>query len=76
METLSFRSNGKLLLSGEYLVLFGAEALAIPLRYGQTLDITVNDYPILAFVTGVMSAVAAIMVEGLLYVLFKVAGLF
>ena len=51
METLSFRSNGKLLLSGEYLVLYGAEALAIPLRYGQTLDITVNDYPILAWTT-------------------------
>ncbi|MCK5839957.1 MAG: hypothetical protein KAG99_08910 [Bacteroidales bacterium] len=49
METLSFRSNGKLLLSGEYLVLYGAEALAIPLRYGQTLDITTNNYPILAW---------------------------
>jgi mevalonate kinase len=36
----TFRANGKLLLSGEYLVLKGAEALAIPLRYGQSLSVT------------------------------------
>jgi mevalonate kinase len=34
-----FRSNGKLLISGEYLVLRGALALALPLRLGQTLEI-------------------------------------
>lgn len=33
----AFRSNGKLLLTGEYLVLKGAKALAIPLRFGQDL---------------------------------------
>lgn len=36
---LNFRSNGKFLLSGEYLVLKGALALAIPLKLGQTLEI-------------------------------------
>lgn len=32
-----YYSNGKLLLTGEYLVLKGAEALALPLKKGQTL---------------------------------------
>jgi len=36
----TYFSNGKLLLSGEYLVLEGATALAIPLKYGQHLKIT------------------------------------
>ncbi len=35
--SLQFRANGKLLISGEYAVLLGAEALAFPTRYGQTL---------------------------------------
>lgn len=35
----SFYSNGKLLLSAEYFVLDGAEALAIPTRYGQSLEV-------------------------------------
>jgi len=34
-----YHSNGKLLLTGEYLVLEGAEALALPLRKGQTLRV-------------------------------------
>lgn len=34
-----FYSNGKLLLTGEYLVLDGADALAIPTRFGQDLTI-------------------------------------
>lgn len=33
----SFHSNGKLLLTGEYVVLDGAMALAIPTKYGQSL---------------------------------------
>ncbi|WP_010661915.1 GYDIA family GHMP kinase [Marinilabilia salmonicolor] len=36
---LRFHANGKLLLSGEYLVLYGAKALAVPLRLGQNLEI-------------------------------------
>lgn len=35
----TFYSNGKLLLTSEYLVLDGAEALAIPTVYGQSLDL-------------------------------------
>lgn len=30
-------SNGKLLLSGEYLVMYGAKALAFPTKYGQNM---------------------------------------
>jgi len=37
---MKFRANGKLMISGEYLVLAGAKALAIPVKYGQTLTIT------------------------------------
>lgn len=33
-----YHSNGKLLLTGEYLVLKGAEALALPLQLGQSLS--------------------------------------
>lgn len=36
----SFRSNGKLLLTGEYLVLHGAVALALPTKIGQTLSVS------------------------------------
>lgn len=34
-----FRSNGKLLISGEYVVLDGADALAIPTKKGQSLTV-------------------------------------
>ncbi len=34
-----FYSNGKLLLSSEYFVLEGATALAIPTKYGQSLEV-------------------------------------
>ncbi|SNY94492.1 GYDIA family GHMP kinase [Flagellimonas pacifica] len=34
-----FHSNGKLLLSGEYAILEGAQGLAIPTQYGQSLTI-------------------------------------
>lgn len=37
MET--YRSNGKLLLTGEYVVLDGAISLAVPTQYGQSLTI-------------------------------------
>lgn len=36
----SFHSNGKLLISGEYLVLDGALSLALPCKYGQSLKFT------------------------------------
>ena len=34
-----YSSHGKFLLTGEYLVLKGALALALPLKYGQTLSV-------------------------------------
>ncbi len=39
----TFHSNGKLLLTGEYLVLDGALALAIPTCYGQSLTVSPTD---------------------------------
>lgn len=39
MQKKQFYANGKLLISGEYLVLKGARALAIPLKFGQDLQI-------------------------------------
>lgn len=38
-----FYSNGKLLLTSEYLVLDGAKALAIPTVYGQDLNVTTTE---------------------------------
>ena len=37
MQNQTFYSNGKLLLTGEYVVLDGAKALAVPTRLGQNL---------------------------------------
>ena len=37
MKNKTFYSNGKLLISGEYIVLDGAKSLAIPTKYGQYL---------------------------------------
>ena len=36
-----FRSNGKFMLTGEYLVLNGATALALPLKLGQSLEVDI-----------------------------------
>ena len=40
---VKFHVNGKFLLSGEYLVLQGARALALPLNLGQSLEVTTID---------------------------------
>lgn len=41
-----FFSNGNLIISGEYFVLAGAKALAVPLKFGQTLHVEpVQDKP-------------------------------
>jgi mevalonate kinase len=40
MDTQTFYSHGKLLITGEYLVLDGAKALAMPCRFGQHLKVT------------------------------------
>ena len=42
-----FYSNGKLLLSGEYVVLDGATALAVPTRFGQSLQIDNIEEPVI-----------------------------
>lgn len=39
-ETMKFRSHGKLLLTGEYMVMFGAGAFAMPVRPGQSLTVS------------------------------------
>lgn len=39
----TFNSNGKLLLTGEYVVLDGATALAIPTKYGQSLEVVSSE---------------------------------
>ncbi|TXG38565.1 GYDIA family GHMP kinase [Seonamhaeicola maritimus] len=44
-----FYSNGKLLLSGEYVVLDGANSLAIPTKYGQSLTVEPIDEPIISW---------------------------
>ena len=36
----TYKSNGKLLITGEYVVLDGATALAIPTKFGQSLTVT------------------------------------
>lgn len=38
----TYYSHGKLLLTGEYFVLDGAKALAVPCKYGQTLEVYPN----------------------------------
>ena len=38
-----FYSNGKLLITGEYLVLDGAKAFALPTQFGQSLSVEEND---------------------------------
>lgn len=43
LKPKTYRSNGKLLLTGEYVVLDGAEALAIPTKYGQSLTVEKNN---------------------------------
>ncbi len=38
-DTKTYRASGKLMFFGEYMVLKGAPCLAIPLKYGQTLQV-------------------------------------
>ena len=40
-----YYSNGKLLITGEYLVMLGARSLALPVKYGQSLELTEGDRP-------------------------------
>ena len=45
----TFYSNGKLLLTGEYLVLDGARALALPTKMGQNLQVVTHDKPTISW---------------------------
>jgi len=45
LNTKTYYSNGKLLISGEYAVLDGAVALAVPTAFGQSLVVEAIDYP-------------------------------
>ncbi|QYA25280.1 GHMP kinase [Gramella sp. MT6] len=38
-----FKSNGKLLLTGEYAVLDGAKSLAVPTKKGQSMEVSENE---------------------------------
>jgi mevalonate kinase len=44
---MNFQSNGKLLITGEYLVLKGATVLAVPLVFNQSVEINKTDTPFL-----------------------------
>lgn len=45
--TREFYSNGKLLITGEYVVLDGALALAVPTKFGQSLKVTTIKEPVI-----------------------------
>ena len=45
----NFYSKGKLLLTGEYLVLDGAKALALPTKKGQSLLVEKNNSGLLSW---------------------------
>ena len=47
----TYKSNGKLLITGEYVVLDGATALAIPTKFGQSLTVTDNNEQTLHWVS-------------------------
>lgn len=44
-QSLDFYSNGKLLISGEYVVMDGALSLALPVRFGQSLHVETAGVP-------------------------------
>ncbi|KUF38691.1 GHMP kinase [Myroides marinus] len=44
-----YYSNGKLLISGEYVVLEGAKAFALPTQYGQSLTVKENNSNIISW---------------------------
>ncbi|MFV0248828.1 MAG: GYDIA family GHMP kinase [Tenacibaculum sp.] len=44
---MEYYSNGKLLLTGEYLVLDGAASLAVPVKFGQNLTVQAIEKPLL-----------------------------
>lgn len=47
----TFHSNGKLLITGEYAVLDGALSLAIPTRFGQSMEVKAIEKPELVWIS-------------------------
>ncbi len=47
----TFHSNGKLLITGEYAVLDGALALALPTRFGQSMEVKAIEKPELVWIS-------------------------
>lgn len=47
----TFYSNGKLLITGEYAVLDGALALALPTRFGQSMEVKTIEKPELVWIS-------------------------
>lgn len=48
---MNFRSNGKFLITGEYLIMKGATGLAVPLKPGQTLEVDRSPQPFIDWVS-------------------------
>ncbi|HRY33987.1 MAG TPA: GYDIA family GHMP kinase [Bacteroidales bacterium] len=46
-EPVKYKANGKLLISGEYLVLHGALSFALPLRFGQQMQLSPSAGPVI-----------------------------
>ena len=51
IKEIRLRANGKLLISGEYLVLAGAKAVAFPLRFGQSIHVNQSENRILSWIS-------------------------
>jgi mevalonate kinase len=49
IESRKYYSHGKLLLSGEYLVMFGAKSLAVPVNFGQEMVVETVSSPTLTW---------------------------
>jgi mevalonate kinase len=47
VDNTTFHSSGKLLLTGEYVVIDGAKALCLPTKKGQSLSVVYNDSHVL-----------------------------
>jgi mevalonate kinase len=47
----TFYSNGKLLITGEYTVLDGAQALALPTKFGQSLEVETTNTQLIHWVS-------------------------
>lgn len=50
-SSINARANGKLLISGEYVVLTGAKTLAFPLKFGQELQVKENPVPVIRWIS-------------------------